>query len=540
MAGSVGTEDTSTPALSLASLMGQLSKLFLPQTTVTKGTASPTALAGLQSTAAQASSNANNATSITQNLVNNIMKQSMIKFAPELAQERSAGMYNTSTMNLLHGNALAQAASDASNAVLNYQTSQQQIANQANQSAAVATRGTTATVKPPITSTILGYGGLGLGALKLLSSKDKILNALGMGGGSDLAASDSAADAIVPAGGTVSDVPSIDSVIGSPLAPTGAATSFGDVASPAAAAVPQVAANTADNVVSDAAGALPGLPADITAPPVDVASAMGDTAAPAATSVTGDVGSAAADASSTAGSSINDNVVFDTIGGINPAANAVMSDAAGQALVTGGEDATLGATAGDVADNMAGNVAGDSMAGYLPYVGTAYDVANLGNDISNGNYLGAVGDVVGAAVSLAGSVICGLLTEQNKLDRRQYVAVLRHFYSISQIGRTGYYIWAIPTVRYMRQHPTSWFSKAVAKIILWRTENIAAYSGVRNTRKRWIGYASRALVFTVSASCAIGYLARNFGYWDLSIFSNSPAASHLSSRFASMLSRGVK
>lgn len=67
-------------------------------------------------------------TSKTDALVSQILKQSAMSFAPTQTLQTGSGLYNSSTLSMLSDYAKAQATSQASESVLNYQTDQQQLA----------------------------------------------------------------------------------------------------------------------------------------------------------------------------------------------------------------------------------------------------------------------------------------------------------------------------------------------------------------------------------------------------------------------------
>lgn len=64
----------------------------------------------------------------TAGLVNGILNKAAIAFGPQLAQGNQAGVYNSSSLSLLQGNAMAQAVSDAAASVLSYKTQEEQTA----------------------------------------------------------------------------------------------------------------------------------------------------------------------------------------------------------------------------------------------------------------------------------------------------------------------------------------------------------------------------------------------------------------------------
>ena len=66
-------------------------------------------------------------------------------FTPTIGAQAGAGLYNSSTLELLSAEAQARSVAQASAAVLNYQTTQQQLAQQAASTLISDTRSTTTT-----------------------------------------------------------------------------------------------------------------------------------------------------------------------------------------------------------------------------------------------------------------------------------------------------------------------------------------------------------------------------------------------------------
>lgn len=114
------------------------------QTSTTQKNADPGTLAALLGIAGNAANNAQNP-DITNQIVQNIFRQSAEAFAPTVGTAASTGLYNTSTLGLLSDDARARAVAQSAQAVLGFQTSQQQIASGALTSVLGATGSTTTT-----------------------------------------------------------------------------------------------------------------------------------------------------------------------------------------------------------------------------------------------------------------------------------------------------------------------------------------------------------------------------------------------------------
>lgn len=94
----------------------------------------------------------------------------------------------------------------------------------------------------------------------------------------------------------------------------------------------------------------------------------------------------------------------------------------------------------------------------------------------------ATGDFLGGALSIAGWVICTELVAQRRLPRRYWMPGAAIFASYPDAVQEGYYVWAVPSVRHLRLHPYSRYSRLLCAIFNWRAENIAAHAGVRGAR----------------------------------------------------------
>lgn len=130
--------------------------------------------------------------------------------------------------------------------------------------------------------------------------------------------------------------------------------------------------------------------------------------------------------------------------------------------------------------------------------GTANSAPAPASNPSQGSGSGAagvIGDVLKIGASFVGWIICTELYRQGKMPRSWYLAGGPVFASYSEIGKRGYYLWAIPCVRHMRRCPDSRFTKFLEVIFRWRAEDIAASRGVKNTRKLWRGKFVTAILY---------------------------------------------
>jgi len=110
-----------------------------------------------------------------------------------------------------------------------------------------------------------------------------------------------------------------------------------------------------------------------------------------------------------------------------------------------------------------------------------------------------------AAAAPAAWIICTELMRQGKLPKRHWAAGLPVFDRYPEIVKRGYYVWAIPSVKHLRQQPGSRYSRLLGVVFRWRAEDIAARRGVKGARKLWRG---RAVTAALALPClAIGLAA---------------------------------
>jgi hypothetical protein len=154
----------SSPLIGISELMKNLAPIFLGSgtSTTTDSTSGGTttgssttsssaqALADNQKVIDDATANANDPNQVSL-IVNDIMTKAAQAFAPTVGQQNNAGMYNTSSLALLSAAAQGEATRSASQAVLNYKTSQQQIAQAASGNLLQATKTATTTSTAPAT-----------------------------------------------------------------------------------------------------------------------------------------------------------------------------------------------------------------------------------------------------------------------------------------------------------------------------------------------------------------------------------------------------
>lgn len=111
----------------------------------------------------------------------------------------------------------------------------------------------------------------------------------------------------------------------------------------------------------------------------------------------------------------------------------------------------------------------------------------------------AEGDVVGGvlktAAAVIGWVICTELVAQRRMPRRFWMPGSAVFAQYPDYVREGYWVWATPSVRHLRAHPNSTYSRCLETVFNWRAENIAAHAGVKGARKLIRGAAVTAVLW---------------------------------------------
>jgi hypothetical protein len=89
---------------------------------------------------------------------------------------------------------------------------------------------------------------------------------------------------------------------------------------------------------------------------------------------------------------------------------------------------------------------------------------------------------------------------QGKMPTKHWAIGVRVFDAYPEIGKRGYYVWAIPSVRHLRRKPDSFYSKLLGTVFRWRAENIAASAGLKGARRLWRG---RAVTVVLAPVCLI-------------------------------------
>lgn len=102
---------------------------------------------------------------------------------------------------------------------------------------------------------------------------------------------------------------------------------------------------------------------------------------------------------------------------------------------------------------------------------------------AKGQTAGGIGGILGAVASVVSWIICTELVKQRRMPLRWYTYGAQVWRYYPEEVKEGYYVWAVPSVRHLRAHPYSLYSRFLCRIFNWRAEDIAAQSGVPGARR---------------------------------------------------------
>lgn len=115
-----------------------------------------------------------------------------------------------------------------------------------------------------------------------------------------------------------------------------------------------------------------------------------------------------------------------------------------------------------------------------------------------------IGGIAGGVLGMFGTVICTELLRQGRIPKRWYLAGARVSSKYPAAVLEGYRIWAVPSVRHLRAHPNSLYSRFLEAIFIWYLGNISAAAGVTGARKLWRGVV---VTFVIWRLCyAVGWV----------------------------------
>ncbi len=116
------------------------------------------------------------------------------------------------------------------------------------------------------------------------------------------------------------------------------------------------------------------------------------------------------------------------------------------------------------------------------------------------------GDVIGGVFKAVGWVICTELVRQSRMPREFWKPGAAIFAVYPKFVQEGYHVWAVPSVRHLRQHPHSLYSCLLCAAFNWRAENIAHAAGVSSARHLYRGAAITVILWPLCY--AIGAVRR--------------------------------
>lgn len=495
---------------SAAHLISTLAPLFLGSgKTTTTSSSSPAATSNNQAIFNQALGNSND-TSATDAIVQNIMNKAAIAFAPVVGQQNTAGLYNTSTLQLLAGQASGEATAQSAQAVLNYKTSQEQIAAQAANSIANSNRTTTSQTAPVVdpTLSILGAAGsLGLSAAKtffpnqvkgvgdsITSGAKKLFSSAG-----DLFKSGTSnadiANGAYDTGGALGAPPDLGGAVSGSFGQVSdagtAAGSAADIINNGGGSFLDAASLAGDTAAIDTTGFLAGDAGVATAQDIaDFGGTAADFGANAGADIGSEVGTAAGAETTglTASAALDIAEPYAALGGAVHLAGTLVGGDEGTALQAIGD---LGSPSNGIAD--VGAAIGDGIGG---------DVGTAITDVTDP--IGAIAD--------AASVICTALSSQGKLNKQLYTIGSRHFQGYSNEARTAYYAFARKAANYIKCNPNSFGSNIFSFVFYHRAKYLANSLGYRQYRSTMLDALCYHSITLICVSIHI-YKTRTFPHF---------------------------
>lgn len=249
----------------------------------------------------------------------------------------------------------------------------------------------------------------------------------------------------------------------------------------------------------------------------DAATSIGSTAVPTSAAIDAGVnslgitGASSADIGSLMGTTANSTFPLGSgLSGVDAAS--LIAPAS-----TGSEIATTGLVASELAaggEAGVGITAGASTAeGVGALAATGEGVAALETGAAAIEIGAATAEGAGAAeaivTAIAMWIVCTELNRQGRLPSRFYYYGAKEFSKYDEQGKRGYYIWAVPSVLHLRKYPNSLYSKFLCNIFNIRAEYLASIGGCKSARCTKLGaivtHTSYAICWILSRTIAINY-----------------------------------
>lgn len=383
---------------------------------------------------------ASDAEGTTASIVDRIIEKAAIAFAPVAGMQNQAGMYNSSVLAQLSGQASAAASKDAASAVLDYKTNTQKLQ---------AVVGGNLLANGPTTSTAAKTGTLQL-APAVKPGISAALTAAMIARSASAMMDEKLKKAPLPRpSGANADIPEVYENVDTAASMTGStstATTGTESATFGGEGAAEVGANVGDIISASQFGA------DTLSASQAGVSAYSAPLVDGAVDVAGSLG----------GAEIAGTAAEDLTGAF---ALGTAEDAAIGAGVGGfaTDEALLGA--GTAFGEASGAVAGAELAGGAAAIEGGAAAATFVEGAAAAEGIGE------AAAAIALWVICTELVAQGKMPRRLYEAGWTHTANLPPTVIAGYHWWAIPYTRWMRR--SKFGSALITPLALARASYIA-------------------------------------------------------------------
>lgn len=188
------------------------------------------------------------------------------------------------------------------------------------------------------------------------------------------------------------------------------------------------------------------------------------------------------------------------------------ADVAGAGVTSGGSAADLLRASGQQAalsKQLIENQGQVTEQGYEQQAAAYKGQEQAANTQAKGQGAGGILSAVAGVASIVGWIICTELVAQGRLPRKYWAAGTRVFQGYPEAVKEGYYVWAVPSVRHLRRHPHSLYSRFLATIFNWRAENIAANLRIPGARRLKRGALITAVLWPICY--ALGYVRLTLG-----------------------------
>lgn len=170
--------------------------------------------------------------------------------------------------------------------------------------------------------------------------------------------------------------------------------------------------------------------------------------------------------------------------------------------VSGAEAAALGIGGAAVGSALAGTGAAAATGGGYAIAAGATEFATTAAAATEG---AGIFETV-ATIAAALWIVCTELRKQGRMNPVHYVYGARKFATYDDEIKRGYYVWAIPSTKHLRENPHSAYSKFLEVLFCNRAEYLAAEAGCTTARKTFAGavatYGTHAFCWLLSRTIA--------------------------------------